>query len=315
MAGINLDSGVVNSSPLGWLAFQQVGEFAQIPEPAIRCLVNALRGVALAGQGEVMRARQVLSRIKDDWWRYEPEILAVLNPRIIQLLSDLMTPADACSDHQVSRPVVILSLGRFEVRLHGSPLSFARKSPRVPLSLLKIIVAHGGQPVPLGQVIDFLWPNLDGDAAHRALTTALYRLRALIGREAVLQQDGCLSLNPRLCWVDLWEFNRQAEGVGMDKLLGLYRGEFLPGSMEPWSLGVAVACQQRFIRICAHHLSDMASSIDHIRIESLIEEIAAIDQRLVILLRQRLMDMGRWELILRLDQVVFEGGSAACRKQ
>src|SRR5262249_10329627 len=102
-------------------------------------------------------------------------------------------------------PVKILTLGRFEVLLDGEPVRFARKVQRKPLALLKALVAFGGRGVREELVMDALWPDAEGDAARVALASALHRLRGLLGREqAILRQEGLLSLDSRHCWVDVW---------------------------------------------------------------------------------------------------------------
>src|SRR4030095_3427609 len=73
-------------------------------------------------------------------------------------------------------------------------------------------------------------------AARVALASALHRLRGLLGREqAILRQEGRLSLDSRHCWVDVWALGRllgRAETAASHPQLirqaaGLYRGAFL----------------------------------------------------------------------------------------
>jgi LuxR family transcriptional regulator, maltose regulon positive regulatory protein len=105
--------------------------------------------------------------------------------------------------------VRIFVLGRFVVRIDDRPLAWTGKVPRKPLALLKVLVVHGPGGVREALLMDRLWPEADGDAARRALTTALFRLRRLLGRDAaVLRANGEIALNPALCWVDLWAAER-----------------------------------------------------------------------------------------------------------
>ena len=73
------------------------------------------------------------------------------------------------------------SLGRFEIRLYGKPIEFGRKVPRKILALLKALIALGGTAVSESALIDALWPDEEGDAAHGAYTMAIIRLRKLLG--------------------------------------------------------------------------------------------------------------------------------------
>jgi LuxR family maltose regulon positive regulatory protein len=133
-------------------------------------------------------------------------------------------------------PIKIRTLGRFEVLRNDEPVRFARKVQRKPLALLKALIIFGGHGVREELVMDALWPDAEGDAARVALASALHRLRGLLGREqAVLRQEGRLSLDGRLCWVDVWAVERllgRAETAGnhpelIRKAAGLYRGAFL----------------------------------------------------------------------------------------
>ena len=83
--------------------------------------------------------------------------------------------------------------------------------------MVKALVAFGGKEVGEEQIIDVLWPEADGDAAHRLFEITLYRLRQLIGFPEVVQlRDGRFTLNPKYCW------------VGRMGLRSVYRSRFEP---------------------------------------------------------------------------------------
>jgi DNA-binding SARP family transcriptional activator len=156
-------------------------------------------------------------------------------------------------------PIKIFTLGRFEVLRDGEPVRFARKVQRKPLALLKALIAFGGRTVREDLVMDTLWPDAEGDAARVALASALHRLRGLLGREpAVLRQDGQLSLDGRLCWVDVWAVDRllgRAESAANPRELtrtaaGLYRGAFLDErELElPQATALADGLRRRLLR-------------------------------------------------------------------
>jgi LuxR family transcriptional regulator, maltose regulon positive regulatory protein len=156
-------------------------------------------------------------------------------------------------------PIKILTLGRFEVLRNGEPIRFSRKVQRKPLALLKALIALGGRGVREDLVLDVLWPDSEGDAARVALASALHRLRGLLGREqAVLRQEGQLSLDARLCWVDVWAVERllgRAEtaaspGEFIRKAADLYQGAFL-GDREleiPRATALADGLRRRLLR-------------------------------------------------------------------
>ncbi|MGM0611503.1 MAG: BTAD domain-containing putative transcriptional regulator [Thermodesulfobacteriota bacterium] len=106
-------------------------------------------------------------------------------------------------------PIRIYTLGRFALIKDGSPLSFTKKARGKPLEMLKTIIALGGRDVNENEVLDLLWPEADGDAAHGAFKTNLHRLRRLLGyHEALHSSEGKITLDPRYCWVDAWVFER-----------------------------------------------------------------------------------------------------------
>ncbi len=167
-------------------------------------------------------------------------------------------------------PVRIYTLGRFELLVNEEPIQTSRKTPSKVLSLLKVLVALGGRKVRETQLEDALWPDAEGDMAHQAFANALHRLRKLIGHnEAVQRLDGCLTLDPRYCWVDVWAFERhvaQAEGhwvkykkhkkkevlseaiLVAQKASSLYGGAFLPNEpWEPWAVNLREQLRNAFL--------------------------------------------------------------------
>jgi two-component SAPR family response regulator len=149
-------------------------------------------------------------------------------------------------------PVRIRTLGHFEIECDGQALEFSGKAPRRVLSVLKAIVAGGGQPVPSARMVDGLWADDEGDAGRKALDVCLVRLRKLLGHsDAVVVRDEQVSVNRALCWVDAWAFSDMVEMVEVGDettrtqarigthALELYRGNFLPGDEEDRSIIVA----------------------------------------------------------------------------
>ena len=114
-----------------------------------------------------------------------------------------------------------------------------------------------------------LWPDAEGDTAHSSFTTTLSRLRKLIGEDALYLRDGCLTLDARRCWVDVWAFQRilgeaqnatseaQAEELTR-KALSLYHGPFLNAEDDtPWLHAPREQLRKRLTQtvvVCAEHL-------------------------------------------------------------
>lgn len=149
-------------------------------------------------------------------------------------------------------PIKVYALGKFDIFVDGQLLQFGRKTPKKPLAVLKAIVAQGGRNVPEARLLDLVWPDLEGDAAGRALDITLHRLRSWLRHpEAILQKARHVSLDPQVCWVDAWHFEheiRSDDGSRAEKVLGLYQGSFLAGDGEaPWIVGYRDRLRARFV--------------------------------------------------------------------
>ncbi|MBI5038911.1 MAG: tetratricopeptide repeat protein [Nitrospirae bacterium] len=161
-------------------------------------------------------------------------------------------------------PVRIYTLGRFELVNDGKAVRFSRKVKKRPLAMLKLLIASGGRHVREDQIIDTLWPESEGDLAHKAFGINIVRLRELVGAErAISFQDGLVTLDPHYCWVDVWAFERilgRAEGVIkegdreraiplMEKAIALYKGGFLADSQDyEWAMLLRERLRSKFLR-------------------------------------------------------------------
>jgi ATP/maltotriose-dependent transcriptional regulator MalT/DNA-binding SARP family transcriptional activator len=152
----------------------------------------------------------------------------------------------------------IYTLGQFRIEIKNQTLTFVGKVQEIPLRLLKLIFTLGGTDVPEEQLSDILWPDADGYSAHRAFSTAIYRLRNLLKIKNLLPMAGKkVSLDKRLCWVDSWAFEKitnevlvfkdstnfvfDAEKIlkKIEKSISLYQGEFL--KLEDWGAPILSA--------------------------------------------------------------------------
>ena len=103
----------------------------------------------------------------------------------------------------------VRAFGPFRLEVASESAATRSKRSGRPLELLKALVAGGGEHVKLESLADALWPRVDSDYAHRSLTTTLHRLRKMLGDDAALiVEDGKLSLNRRLFWLDTWAFEQ-----------------------------------------------------------------------------------------------------------
>ncbi len=154
---------------------------------------------------------------------------------------------------QVPAPVVVHALGRFEVLVRGEALRFMFKAPRKPLDLLKGLLTAGGGSVGQHTLCEALWPDLDPWSAGRALNTAVFRLRKLLGDKATIRVDcGQLRLDGQHCRVDAWDFESDiTHSADPDTLLSAllrYRGPFLGDTEHPMVLETRRRLQRKFLR-------------------------------------------------------------------
>ncbi len=166
-----------------------------------------------------------------------------------------------------TRPrIVIYTLGRFELVLDGAPLRFKGRAPMRALELLSALISAGGRGVSVASLSDSLWPEADGFDAYRAFTTTLHRLRRLLRcQEAVRLCAGRLTLDPQLCRVDLWEFERALRAArdadSLQDALGLYHGPFLGDDPSPWALATRTRLEKLVAQAGAERRQSRASKL------------------------------------------------------
>lgn len=155
--------------------------------------------------------------------------------------------------NQQESAVAINALGCFEVFVQGEPLRFVFKAPRKPLDLLKGLLTAGGGSVGQHTLCEALWPDLDSWSASRALNTAVFRLRKLLGDKSSVRVDcGQLRLESRYCRVDAWDFEAELANAGdQDALLHAllrYRGPFLGDCEHPLAMETRRRLQRKYLR-------------------------------------------------------------------
>ncbi len=155
--------------------------------------------------------------------------------------------------------ITIRALGNFALERDGRAIEARGKSQRRPRDLLMALVALGGRDVNVIKLMQAAWPQRT--ATQNTFDVAIHRLRRLLGEDrALLVADGKVSLNPEMCWVDVWAWDalaRRAEAASdkaaardAGRLLELYRGRLLAGEPErTWLLPARARLQSRFLRV------------------------------------------------------------------
>jgi LuxR family transcriptional regulator, maltose regulon positive regulatory protein len=164
----------------------------------------------------------------------------------------------SCSFENWPWPVRVRAMGNLEISVRDAPLKFARKTQRKPLDLLKVLTSSLSG-IEAARLMDWLWPDLDGDAARNALDLALHRLRRMLQhKESVIWKDSHLQLNPDVVWTDTGALERMTYescatdqlGATVEQLLALYRAPLLCSERDlPPVIAARDRMRDRFVRI------------------------------------------------------------------
>jgi LuxR family transcriptional regulator, maltose regulon positive regulatory protein len=123
----------------------------------------------------------------------------------------------------------------------------------------------------LSLLADHLWPDLDADRAIHALRTTIYRLRKIMGAEAIVQEDDHVRLDMHYVATDLgrlWTALAQMRDqqlpetdrlAAFDHALRLYRGPLLPGV----GLDNVVEERDRLANVLVNEALSFLLTLDH----------------------------------------------------
>ena len=79
-------------------------------------------------------------------------------------------------------------------------------------------------------LLAMFWPELDGERARTALRKSVHGLRAVLGKDTIVNQgDGRIGLERDLVWCDATAFEETLAASDPAEALGLYRGDLLAG--------------------------------------------------------------------------------------
>ena len=224
-----------------------------------------------AAAGAALRQAMALGRRHDylNTWCWRPQIMAELCAEAlrqgietiyVQSLVRRRAIIPQSAPYDIPHwpwPVRIYTMGRFGLTVEDQSPPFGRKTPHKVLLLLKLFIALGGRGISQERLMDILWPQAEGDLSAKSLSVLLVRLRKLLGQPRILESGtGHLTLDPRLCWVDVWAFERalpaedcpDEEAVArLEYALSLYQGPFLGEDEEPWFLDMRQRLHYRFL--------------------------------------------------------------------
>ena len=186
-------------------------------------------------------------------------------------LWDLPPPQRTNVHNEWPYRVDIRCLGHFTIQLDGQRISTGSgKAQRKPRELLFHLIIANGRDLEQDWLADELWPDADGDQAVHSLTTTIYRLRKLIGAQAVIHEDSHVRLNPLCVSTDLGRLRDALRHLGdetrptrdrmaaFDLALQLYQGPLMPGV----SLSPVVLERQRLLALLASEALGFLATLD-----------------------------------------------------
>lgn len=148
-------------------------------------------------------------------------------------------------------PVRLQTLGRFGLVVAGEPIACTSPLQDKTQELLLRLVSAGGEGVDSATLTQEMGAPGEGDAPRLPFEDTVQHLRQLLGDNQTLRvNNGRLSLDPELCWVDAWSFERLTRGLSEDDdttagaldldaanaAMGLYAGHFLESEVRgSWS--------------------------------------------------------------------------------
>jgi LuxR family transcriptional regulator, maltose regulon positive regulatory protein len=157
----------------------------------------------------------------------------------------------------------IFTAGSLRIEIDGAPLPPQAKPSVKPMSLVKLIAAHEGEPIPVASAVSMLWPDGDGDRA--SFDMALGRLKKLLGRDDLIYlEGGQLVADPAKVWIDsrhgltlsraIERACREGATTGTlmrlsSRLMRIHVAPFLQHEdTDAWIIAARVRDQQRFLR-------------------------------------------------------------------
>ncbi len=202
---------------------------------------------------------------------HHPELLSELYAKALEYGIEVETVRACIEESGLSAPrsaneswpwpIKIRTLGNFTLEREGIPFRSTGKSQRRLLELLMALIAYGGCEVNTVKLMQAVWPV--NTATQGTFDVAVPRLRKLLGNDrALLLHEGRLSLNPKICWVDIWAWEavlRQTEipdparrRPTVGRILELYRGRFLANEPENgWLVPTRARLHSQFLRVIA----------------------------------------------------------------
>ena len=172
----------------------------------------------------------------------------------------------------------IQTLGGFSVLVGGREVPLTAWGSRRARQLCKRLAAACGHPVAREQLIDLLWPEDLGEQRLSArLSVQLSTVRRVLGGGVIADRDS-VRLDLSEVRLDIADLHIAAEANNLERVVELYRAEFLPLDLyEDWA--AAAREQARLVYVHAARKLAIAAAVtgDHERAAAFARRILATD--------------------------------------
>ncbi|WP_345510072.1 tetratricopeptide repeat protein [Phytohabitans houttuyneae] len=118
-------------------------------------------------------------------------------------------------------PVRVCVLGRFDVVVGGQPVPLPAWRSRQARTLLKILIARRGRPVPRGELCELLWPDDDAARTAHRLSVLLSAVRNVLDPSRQRPADHYLRADPAGVCFDVGRVTLDVEDLLRDAAHGL----------------------------------------------------------------------------------------------
>jgi DNA-binding SARP family transcriptional activator len=201
-------------------------------------------------------------------------------------------------------PIVICMLGRFQVTQAGRVVEIPAGQGR---QLVKLVASAGGN-LPVDQVIEQLWPDVDYEVGANRLRTVLNRLRESEG-DLLIRDDRSLRLAPQV-QTDAHRFEeaaRRATSLAAThssraltvarSALATYRGDLLPDDpYEPWATMPRERLRRHalsLLDICADAVAAIGDLDEAVRCLARAIDLAPYEEERYVAVARHLLSQGR----------------------
>jgi len=141
-----------------------------------------------------------------------------------------------------------------------------------------MLAAARGQPVPRDQLTEALWPDDAGSERLSArLSVQLSTVRRILGG-GIIADRASIRLDLDEVQLDVADLHRSVEAGDLQRVIDLYRGDFLPEDpYEDWAAPARDQAPRTFVR-AAHGLAVEAATVgDHERVADYAGRILTTD--------------------------------------